>query len=177
MEDIWQPLPRTGVAGIPIIPAQEQPEVQSSENPYMVYIYDTNATSELYQMQSETLSLRMFSQSPSTIAATGKLCTKLFNRYDDSAFDINMWIVRGLTGPGGTDYLPHESFEAFSAAYGINSMWLDEVRNYRIKYTTISGIQGAQPAESEGGRVDSIVSIEINFIEIQDRVLGSDNSA
>lgn len=178
MADTWKPLERTGVAAIPILPAQEQPEAQTSGNPYMIYIYDTNGTSDFFHLQSETLSIRMFSQSPVTIAATGKLCTKLFNRYDDSAYDINMWIVRGLERSDGTPYLPHESFASFAAAYNIRPMWLDEVQNYRIKYTTVSGIQGAQPAESEFGRVDSIVSIDIHFVELDDRLplaLVSDN--
>src|SRR5699024_3208010 len=90
MPDTWAEVP--SLSDMPIIPTQEQPEEQTSGKPYIVYTYDYRATSDLWQIQEETMYLRILSQSAATIAATTKLMVRVFNRMDESAWDINDWI-------------------------------------------------------------------------------------
>lgn len=151
----WKPGGEHG--DIPIIPTQEQPEEQASGKPYIVYTYDYNMTTGLWQLQNETIYLRVISQSAATIAATTKLIMRVFNRMDESAVDINEWI-RSPEGLG-----KYEIPGADNAEYNV---WMDEARNFQFKFTRISGVTGMQPAASEGGRSDSIISIELHYVEL-----------
>lgn len=153
MGDTWKPIQPNGSQGIPIIPAQDQPETQTTNSPYMVYVYDTHPASDVFVMQHESLSLRVFSQSPATLAATTKLCYRLFSRWDITAREINDWLV----APDGL------------AQYAVGNeqydQWLDEAR--AIKFLTVQFMrgQGTQPADDEGGRVDAIITIDMDFVE------------
>lgn len=161
MPDTWSLSAGQNFSDMPIIPAQEQPEEQTSEKPYIVYIYDYMATSDLWQYQRESMSLRIFSQSPATIAATTKLCVRLFNKHDETAMDINEWL--------------HSDDGLAKFAFGDSryDQWIDEAKNFSFRTVTLSGTQGVQPAVGEGGRLDAIITIEIRYIE---REMGLDNN-
>lgn len=170
MPDTWSLGEGQGLSDMPIIPTQEQPEEQTSGRPYIVYTYDYMTTTDLWQLQSETVYFRIISQSAATVAATTKLMMRAFNRMDESAQDINRWI-HSPTGLGKYKIPGDEN-----AQY---NTWMDEARNFQFKFTRVSGVTGAQPAASEAGRMDSIVSIEMRYVELDhagnDLLLGSNN--
>lgn len=147
------------LSDMPIIPTQEQPEEQTSGKPYIVYTYDYMSTSNLWQFQNETAYFRVISQSAATIAATTKLMIRVFNRLDDSARDINAWIhSQGAFAGGGLS-----KYATGNSEYDV---WIEEVKNFQFKYTRLAGVTGTQPAASEAGRVDSIISIELHYVEL-----------
>lgn len=163
MPDTWKKIQVPNEDGttrrvIPIIPTQEQPEAQVSERPYIVYMYDIVSTSDLWQLQGETLVWRIFSQSPATIAATTKLATRLFNRFEETAYDINAWL-HSETGFG-------KYYDESLDQYGYND-WMDDYRNFQFKTVSIAGVSGTQPSDSEGNRVDALVTIDLKFIEFK----------
>lgn len=158
MPDKWKHIERelpdgTKINTIPIIPAQEQPEVQDSGRPYIVYIYDVHSTGDLYQLERESISLVVYSQDAGLISSTTKLITKLLNKYDDSARDINHWIKSPM---------------GIQQAYGDHD-WVREMRRYSFKEIHVSGSVGAQPAPGEGGRMDSIITVELVYTESHNR--------
>lgn len=151
MGEVWRPIGNNNA--IPIIPAQEQPEFQTSEQPYMVYAYSHDMTTDLWQLQEESMAITMYSQSPARVAATGKLIKRIFNKWDESAQDVNAWI-RSSDGLG--------KYKTGQSEY---DQWIDEVENFNFKFIRLLGITGPQPAEGEGSRVDSTVSINMSYIE------------
>lgn len=154
MGDIWYPIKGRGDAEtIPIVAAQEQPELQASENPYIVYAYDILATTDLWQIQQESMALTIFTQSPARLSATSKLCVRLFNRRDESARDINRWLrnAEGLL-----------KYETGDSQY---DKWIDEFQNFRFLTTSVPNVQSVQPARGEAGRVDGTVTIDLKYVE------------
>ena len=143
---------------IPIIPHQDQPETQRSEKPYMVYTYDFSETGDLFQYQRETFTVRIYSQSTATLAATTKFIMRLFNRYDESAFDVNAWLHDLVPGRDTieSDYMTgRPEFDK----------WIDEAKNYIFKVVKVSGVEGAQPTTGEGNRVDAMIVIDMEYVE------------
>lgn len=157
---MWRKIERGGTTVVPILPAQEQPEVQDTDLPYMVYVYDYGNTGGLFQYQNETLTLRLFSSSASVIAATTKLCMRLFNKYDESAFDVNTWLM---------------SRDEHRTGDARRDKWIDEMQNFQFKTIHVSGTQGVQPTTNEDGRMDSIITIELEYIEFDMGTLSSNN--
>lgn len=160
MGDSWKPIPTGGgkISAIPIIPVQEQPEVQTSENPYIVYAYDVAVTTDLWQLQNETSMFTIYSQSPATIASTTRLMQRLFNKWDESAQDVNRWI-RSEDGLG-----------KFSIGDSEYDQWIDEVKNFKFRFIRVAGVLGTDPATQEAGRLNSSITIESSFIERDMRI-------
>ena len=144
LPDIWKPM---AGGGIPIIPAQDQPETQVSENPYIVYVTDTMPTTDLFSLQTETMHLRIFSQSAGTLNRTVRLLSRLMNKWDVTARDLNRWTQH----PDGRRKFPAE--------------WLDEVDNFQFKNIRLVSGVGIEPSGGEGKRMDTSVSLSITFIE------------
>lgn len=135
--------------GIPIIPAQDQPETQVSDSPYIVYVADTLPTNDLFSYQREAMHFRVFSQSTGTINSTMRLFGRLMNKWDITARDLNRWVRH----PDGLKkYLPAE--------------WMDEARNFQFKTIRVVSAVGIEPSGGEGKRVDASMSLEVGFIEV-----------
>ena len=137
----------------PIIPAQEQPELQASERPYMVYVYDTFATTDVWQIQTENVMFIIYTQSPRTITATTKLASRLFNKFDVTAQEINAWIQ---SPDGIIKYVPDGKDK---------QEILEQYRDFRFKTVRVAGITGAEPSREEGGRMNAAITIEAVFTE------------
>lgn len=165
MGDIWKPIGTNKI--VPIVAAQEQPELQSSENPYIVYAYDYGITDDLWQLQNETMALTVFTQSPGRLAATTKLCMRLFNRRDESARDINAWMRRNPDSE-------RPSLEKYRTGKPQYDDWLDEFRNFKF-LTMRSYATGVQPAPGEGRRVDGTIMVEMTYVERNSDDLYSNN--
>lgn len=158
MPDTWGMIDTGTGRKIPILPVQEQPEQQTSNRPYIVYTYDVLPTSDVWQYQTESMYLVIFSQSSAVISSTTKLMTRLFNKYDVTAREINKWVQ----GPEIEKY-----FEGAKE-------WLDEYRNYRFKTVRVAGVAGQQPTPQEAGRVDSAITLELTYVEL-DMGMSSNN--
>lgn len=141
---------------IPIIPAQDQPDTQTSERPYIVYDYSYTTSGDPYQIENESLTLRVFSQSTSTLAMTTKLCIRLFGQFDKSAADINRWI---------NDTTPGKGLQKYMAEDGRYNTWIEEVRNFKFLSVSVPGTQGAEPAAQEAGRLDTLIFLDIKYVE------------
>ena len=133
----------------PIIPAQEQPELQASERPYMVYVYDTFATTDVWQIQTENVMFVIYTQSPRTITMTTKLASRIFNKFDVTAQEINAW----MRAPDGL------------AAQVSDPKILEQYRDFRFKTVRVAGITGVEPSREEGGRMNAAITIEAVFTE------------
>lgn len=167
MGDTWKKVDTEHGLKIPILPVQEQPEVQTSDKPYLIYTYDVLSTGDLYQHQIENAIFSIYSQSSAVVSATTKLMTRLFNKYDDTARDINRWLHT-------TQGAHNRSLQAYVTGNPDDDMWIDELRNFRFTTVNVAGVAGQQPAPGEGGRVDSLITIELNYTE---KIMALDKTA
>ena len=151
--ELWAPIKTSIGSQPPIITAQEQPELQASERPYMVYVYDTFATTDVWQIQTENVMFVIYTQSPRTITATTKLASRIFNKFDVTAQEINAW----MQSPDGLiKYVPNvEKKQEILAQY----------KDFRFKTVRVAGITGAEPSREEGGRMNAAITIETVFTE------------
>lgn len=151
----WKKVTAAGMLKIPIVPAQEQPELQDSGAAYIVYVYDYGPTGDLWQLENERLTLRVFSENAAVLSETTKLCRRLFNKWDESAMEVNRW----LYAPDGL-----EKYKTGTTEY---DQWMDEARNFLFKSIKVSGTQGVQPAPDEGGRTDTLIFLDLTYVEKQ----------
>ena len=140
LPDYWKTIPNLGV---PIIPAQQQPEATESGLNYITYTYSDHASRDLYVYQSQDIDWILFSRTTAPITSTIALCRDLFGRWDDSAVEVNEW-MRTHTFPAGA--------KAF-------------YERYNFKSITVTGTTSAQPATDEGGTRDGLVSVNYQFVE------------
>lgn len=153
LPDIWKPLEG---GGIPIIPAQDQPETQVSSNPYIVYVADVLPTTDLFSYQRESMHLRIFSADPGVLNSTVRLISRLMNKWDITARDLNRW-VRHDDGFG----------KYVAADYDDYNPWVEEAVNFQFKTIRVVSGVGIEPSGGEGKRMDTSMSLEIGFIEKQ----------
>lgn len=141
LEDDWELIPHLGV---PIIPAQQQPEATESGKNYMTYIYSDHATRDLYIYESQDVSWVIFSPSSRTIRRTIALARDLFGKWDESAQEVNEWM---------------RDFDFPSAAE-------EFYKRYVFKSITITGTTSSQPATDEGGTKDGLISVNYQFVQL-----------
>ena len=158
MSDTWVKIDTGQGLKIPIIPVQEQPEAQTSDRPYIVYTYDMLSTGDLFQHQIEQAMFSIYSQSSAVVSATTKLMVRLFNKYDITAREINQWLhtEAGVYG---------KSLEQQKTGNPDYDTWIDELRNFKFTTVNVAGVAGQQPSPGEAGRLDSLITIELNFVE------------
>jgi len=122
---------------IPITVPQQQPQLSQYTGPYIVYKWTLMPSGEYFLMREEQIAFTIYSQEEDDIRYCIAMMDDIFNKYDDSAKEINNWI--SLNGNPGE-------------------------KKFDFKYTyTITG-NGPQPAASEGGRMDGMVIIRACYV-------------
>jgi len=151
MPETWKP--GSGMLTIPIIPAQDQPETQTGLGPYIVYDGSFSPTDDLYQIETERMTLRIFSEDTDVLTSTVKLCRRLFDRKDDSAFELNRWLDR------------EDGLGQYAMKDQRYNTWMEEARNVKFLTTSVVGTEGAAPAETQEGRLDTLVFLDLTYVE------------
>lgn len=125
---------------IPIVVPQQQPEFNNYNAPYVVYNYTHQTGGEDFWLQEEQISYAIYSANEKEIRQFINLMKTYFERRDESAALINNWILT----PGNTNVdARHKRFD--------------------YKYTYVISTSGAQPAVTEGGRMDGLVILRIAY--------------
>lgn len=122
---------------VPITDPQQQPEMLEFDAPFIVYNWSLQATGTLYVEQEEQIAYAIFSREEKDIRQAVNLINNYFNRFDDSAKDVN----------------------AYVAANGS-----DLNKKFDYKYLRVLSSSGAQPSAQEGGRMDGMIIIRSCFI-------------
>lgn len=128
---------KTNYGGLtPITVPQQQPEFNNYNAPYVVYNYSHQSTGENFWEQEEQVSYAVYSAEESDIRQFINVIREYLNRRDESAGLIN-------------DY--------------IRANGSDENKRFDYKYTYVISTSGAQPAVTEGGRMDGLVIVRICY--------------
>lgn len=120
----------------PITVPQQQPEFNNYNAPYVVYNYNHQSTGDDFWMNEEQISYAVYSADEKDIRRFINLMKTYFERRDESAGLIN-------------DYI-----RANGSA---------ENKRFDYKYTYVISTSGAQPAVTEGGRMDGLVILRIAY--------------
>lgn len=119
---------------VPIVPVQEEPELQEYSHPYLVYGYSQNPSGTLYAEQQGSMTFVVYSNDFGDITKVLNILNTAFERMDESARDVNRF----------TSSIP--------AFHGI-----------RFGSISVGFLEGASPETSEGGRQSGIINIRFNF--------------
>lgn len=118
----------------PIIPAQQVPEFNVFNRPYLVYGFSEDATRDLYAMRSGTVAYAIYSADDRDIIKIINILTTTFGRLDDSAADLNNY-KSGIP--------PFADIKFTSVGVGL--------------------VEGPGPAETEGGRQSGVFTARFSY--------------
>jgi hypothetical protein len=121
---------------VPVTTPAQQPEFNSIGKPYIVYGYSPQGSGEDWLYEREVISYAVFSSDASDIRQVINLMKALFNRFDESAKDVNKHI----------------------ATYGSTDNKTFDYKSIRLTVAT-----GPQPPLQEGGRMDGSVVLAVSF--------------
>jgi hypothetical protein len=121
---------------VPIFPVQETPEAASQNQAYMVYTYSLSPLGNIYGLYEEQVTYTVYSNSEAVVRRTLNFMQAIFDKYYLAAEDVNHFIR--TDGDVRLDQFAFKSIDSLA---------------------TIS----AQPAESEGGRVDGGTTIRCTY--------------
>jgi hypothetical protein len=122
---------------VPIITPEQQPEMTSINAPFLVYSYAKKQGSNNYFLEQEVASFTVYSPNEKDIRQVINMLDAKFDKRDEAARELNGFI-------GSADLDP---------AY----------KDFDYKTLWVSGIQGPQPQNEEGGRRDGVVNINITY--------------
>lgn len=131
----------------PITIPQQQPEFQQFNKPYIVYNFSSNPTGrDFYLMRGEQTAYAIYSANEADIRACVDLMNYLFDRRDDSAADLNQWlrVQAATTSPVAPSIIALRDYIDFKTIMVLES-------------------QNAQPATSEGGRMDGSIILQSTY--------------
>lgn len=123
---------------IPVVPTQQQPELNSGSQPFIVFGYSIDYTSPLWLLNTETVSFTVFSEDLQQIREVTNLLCNDFKRYDESAGRVNNYIS------------------------SIPSQYV-KLKDFDLKTISIMGASGPQPSMQEGGRHDGNVILKVKY--------------
>jgi hypothetical protein len=132
---------------VPITIPQQQPEFTNYNKPFIVYNFTSNPTGrDFYLLRGEQTAYAIYSANETDIRQVVDLMNYLFDRRDDSAADLNKWlrIEAATTSP------PAASVLALRDTFDFKSIMVMEAQN-------------AQPAGTEGGRMDGGIIVQSIF--------------
>lgn len=122
---------------IPIVPAGQQPELNNTSAPYIVYNYSHQSSGDAdFYIQEEQIAYAVYSSEEVDVRRAINLIVEYFRREDESAQALNDWI---------------------SANGSV------ENKRFDYKHTKVISSYGAQPPISEGGRQDGSVIMRIRY--------------
>lgn len=76
----------------PIVPSEQQPEMNDFGKPYVVYSAAIQATNTMYLVQEEQIAYTIYSEDQLSIRQAVNLGYNYMNRYDDAAKDLNRYL-------------------------------------------------------------------------------------
>lgn len=123
---------------VPIVPVQQQPELNSATGPFIVFASAIDYYSPLWIINHETVSFTIFSEGTRDINEVTNIIVSKFKKFDESAKAVNDYIA------------------TLGAAY-------NEYKNFDFKTIRVTGASGAQPSLQEGGRQDGNVVVKCSY--------------
>ena len=126
---------------VPIIPTQQIPEMNAmiaagKSVPFIVYTYRTNAISEDWFIQDDSIVYVIYSQNQSDLIKINNLMVDIFKRWDESGQAVQDYI----------DTLNHPV-----------------LKQYDIKSVSVDSAGGPDPQSEENGRMTAIVTIRVTY--------------
>lgn len=127
-----------GTKYVPIITPEQDKIFNAIDKPYIVYSFSRGATSTEWYLENEIGAFTVFSSNADDIRAVLNMFQTKFNRFDDSAYDLNEYVQKNLA---------------------------DKYKAFDYKYVRVSTVQGPQPATEEGGRRDGYMTISMTYTQ------------
>lgn len=122
---------------IPMVPVQQQPELNSQSGPFIVFGSAFDPISPMWLINSETVAFTVFSRDESDINKVTQLVVDDLKRFDEAAAKINTFI---------------DSLAPSHPAKDID-----------FKSVRISGASGPQPSIQEQGRKDGNIIVKAQY--------------
>lgn len=125
----------------PIVPLSEEPELQDTTKPYLVYGYATDSSRDLWAHKSGSMTFAIYDQNFRRLTRIVNVLEATFERLDDTANEINKFTTRMAEA---------DSNDAFIG----------------IRFTTIriGFVEGGTPEIEEGGRQSALFNIRYSYI-------------
>lgn len=118
----------------PIIPANEEPDFQQFNHPYIVYGYAESPTTQLYARQTGNMAFMVYSTDDREINTIIQVIAQAFQRGDESATDVNEF----------TSTIP-------------------EFLGIRFGTISVAFVSSIEPPTEEGGRLGGMVNIRYEY--------------
>ena len=139
--DVWDADKYGGL--VPIVPLAEEPDLAEFSGPKIVYEYTLlDAGTEALFRGRGTLSMAVLDTNFRRLTRTLNILEAAFNRYDESARDINMYL----------DETPLSGMVGFG-------------------YTQVSFVDGGTPERNEGGNQIGVINIRFDYFVDYDIIL------
>jgi len=122
---------------IPVVPVQQQPELNSSTGPFVVFGQAFDAISPMHQLQTETVAFTIYSQNIDDINNLTNLMVFNLKGFDEAAAKVNNWIA------------------TLSPTH-----W---AKDFDFKIVRVAGASGPQPSLQEGGRHDGNIVLKATY--------------
>lgn len=123
---------------VPVIPVRQDPVFTDIDKPFLVYAWSENPTRDNYKHRSGQVSLAIYATSNRDITKISNLLVSAFERWDETAEDVNEWKSR----PGKPEAFKKIRFSTFAAG----------------------AFDGPTPENTEGGRQSAVVMIRYSYI-------------
>lgn len=126
----------------PIVPANQQPEFLQYSEPFIVYGSAVNRIEGMPFMTSEVVAYTIYATTAGEANRIMRVIVEALRWMDESARNVNDWLVQeAATRPGG------------------------KKRPTTFQSISVNQATSAGPALSEGGRVDSQVLVNIQYMD------------
>lgn len=122
---------------VPVVPVQQQPELNATTKPFVVFGTAFDAISPMWQLQSETVGFTVFSQKVSDINKVTNLIVFDLKGFDEAAAKINAFV------------------DTLDPAH--------PAKEFDFKTVRLVGASGAQPSMQEGGRHDGSIALKVTY--------------
>lgn len=124
----------------PIIPVQQQPEIMQSGKPFIVYGSAIHPPEHLHALNKEAVAYMVYATTATEVNKICNLLSETFRRQDESADDVNDWLV----------------IEAGSRTGGHRGVHFATVKTMMVE-------KAENAAEEEGGYFAALVLIEAKY--------------
>lgn len=130
----------SGVQMSPVISLEDDPKLAPLGKPYLIYGYSEFESDELAVEHAGIISFLIYDQSMTTINNIIRVIKLAFEDSMFSTLSVNRY---------STSKIPQaSSFDSI-----------------RFTHICVSGIDSAEPAETEGGRISGVINLEYRYIE------------
>lgn len=126
---------------IPIVPLGEEPELSKYSGPHIVYGYTNEASGPIAARESGSVSFAVYDQNFRRLGRTMNVLKRAFDRYDETARDVNNY----------TSHIP-------------------EFVGIRFGSISLSYLEGGSPEENEGGNMSALMTVRYEYYSTQEVV-------